>query len=837
MRPSNVALLYRLQLRPRIVQELFAVAGIAVGVALLCASQIAGTSLNGSIAQLTSGVAGNMRFQLLAREPEGFDARLFGAVQRLPGVVAALPVLEQRINVVGPHGEASAELIGADPRFAHLSGPLLRQFSADQLAHQRAFALPTPLAQSIGLSPLRAVKLQIGGRTVGGFLGAELSSNDIGSLAQSPVALAPLLYAQKLAGMPGRLTRIYVQAAPGRASEVQGALERLASGELSVVPASFDVTLFRQAARPVDQSALLFSAISALIGFLFALNAILFTLPHRRRLVADLRLEGYPRLMILQVLLLDALVRGLVAALLGLLLGDVISLVVFDNDPGYLALAFPVGSQRNVLWPTLALGIGAGLLAACIGVLAALRQLLVRLRLTEPAVEHCALAMPVAAVGGVLCVVCTTVIWHSAPREALLAVVSLIAGLMLLLPMLLCGVLLAFDWLQRPLAGAAPFLAVIELRSPAARARSLAIAATGAIAVFGSVSIQGAHANLQRGLDRSTNEVNAVTALWAAPAGTQNLLATTPFAPSDVAKLARLPGVSGVALYRAGFLGFANSMVWVMAPPAIAAQPIPPGQLVSGSLPSATAKLRQGGWAILSDELATQHDLHIGERFTLPAPHPRSLRIAALSTNLGWPSGAIILNPMDYARAWGSTDVSAYNIALAAGTSAATGQSEVRRALGPNSGLAVETVAQREQRQRIASREGLARLTQISTIVLISAVIAMTAAMGALIWQRRARLADMKVDGFNRGILWRALLFESVLLLGTGCTIGAIFGLYGQLILSHALASVTGFPVVVSLAVHVAVLSAVLVTGVAVAIVAAPGYLAARARPLVSVRG
>ena len=82
--------------------------------------------------------------------------------------------------------------------------------------------------------------------------------------------------------------------------------------------------------------------------------------------------------------------------------------------------------------------------------------------------------------------------------------------------------------------------------------------------------------------------------------------------------------------------------------------------------------------------------------------------------------------------------------------------------------------------------------------MLIAAVLAMAAAMGAMIWQRRPRLADMKVDGFDRGVLWRALLLESGLLLGAGCSIGAIFGIYGQLLLSRALAAVTGFPVAFS---------------------------------------
>ena len=47
MRPSTIFYLYRVRLRARLVQELLAVVGIAVGVALLFASQVANTSLAG----------------------------------------------------------------------------------------------------------------------------------------------------------------------------------------------------------------------------------------------------------------------------------------------------------------------------------------------------------------------------------------------------------------------------------------------------------------------------------------------------------------------------------------------------------------------------------------------------------------------------------------------------------------------------------------------------------------------------------------------------------------------------------------------------------------------
>ncbi len=44
-----------------------------------------------------------------------------------------------------------------------------------------------------------------------------------------------------------------------------------------------------------------------------------------------------------------------------------------------------------------------------------------------------------------------------------------------------------------------------------------------------------------------------------------------------------------------------------------------------------------------------------------------TFRVAALTTNLGWPPGAIILDSEDYVRAWGSADPSAYNVMLAPG--------------------------------------------------------------------------------------------------------------------------------------------------------------------------
>jgi putative ABC transport system permease protein len=834
MRLSSIAHLYRVRLKVRLVlvQELLAVLGLSVGVALLFASQVASASLNGSVQQLASELVGNMQYQLQSRDPQGFDESLLGQVRRLPGVNAAVPVLEEPVGAIGPTGRESVELIGADPRLAFRNSPLLKHFHYAQIAHLQALALPASVAETIGAQPLAPIELQVGASTVSALVGTSLDTTAIGGLASSPVAVAPLAYAQKLTGMRGRVTRIFVRALPGRQLEVRAGLQRLAADRLNVEPANFDVTLFGVAAAPADQGESLFSGISALVGFLFAFNAMLLTLPLRRGLVAGLRSNGATRMDIIEALLFDALVLAGAAALLGLALGDLLSIVVFRSNPGYLSFAFPVGSQRVVRWESLAIAAGAGLLAACIGVLIPLWESVSPMGRTATGARHVRRRWTIGAlIGGLACVAATTVILLAAPQSAVLGSVILVVALLLLLPLLLDACVAAFDRVQRRFGAASTRIAVIELRSPQTRARSLAIAATGAIAVFGSVAIQGAHANLQHGLDRLAHDAAGAADLWVVPPGTQDLLGTTPFRDSASAALAGLPGVRAVGEYRGGFLDYGDRHIWAVAPPRTATHPIPPSQLVEGNLTLATARLRAGGWAVLSRAVAAQHGLRIGQSFTLPSPHPMSFRVAALTTNLGWPPGAIILSPSDYVRAWESADPSAYNVMLAPGASLGSVSAEIRRALGSESALTVETARRREQSLRAASRQGLSRLTQIATLVLIATVLAMSIAMGTMIWQRRPRLARMKVQGYERGVLWRALLCESSLLLGAGCLIGAACGIFGQLLISHALATVTGFPIVYSAGAVVAIASFALVSVLAVGIVALLGYRAAGVAP------
>lgn len=839
MRLSNTLFLYRARLRSRLVQELLALAGITVGVALVFAALVANSSLTGSVRQLSDGVVGKTTLQLAARGADGLDERLLDDVRQIDGVRGAAPFLEARANVIGPRGRRSVQLFGGDPRFARVGGPLLTLFAskdpkeARALAQQEGVALPEQMMDALGIVSTQPFQLEIDSHTVYVPVPLPLSRETIGPLVDSPVAIAPLAYAQKIAHMRGRISRIFVAPDPGKQTQVMAALERLAGDRLNVRTTDAEVATFENAAYPTNQSTTLFSVFSALVGFLFAFSAMLLTAPQRRSLVADMRMAGHSAWSCVQVLLFDALVLGGLGAVLGLAIGDQVSRHLFGVVPGYLAFAFPLGNQRIVTWESVVIAGGAGVLAACVALLAPLRDIGFGHPLVRHSEQHALRGQGALTAAGLASLAGAAVIVVALPGAAVLGIVMLTLALLMLLPLLLRTATAALEPLLNNVRSVVPTLAVLELRSRSAQTRTLAVAATGAIAVFATVSIGGAHADLQRGLDESAREIDGNADIWATFRGTPNAFATTAFDadPQTIAAIGRLPGVRGVSAYRGSFLDLGNRRAWVIAPPSSAGQPVPPSQIREGDRDLVGERVRAGGWVSVSEAIADEYGVGVGDEIVLPSPVPKPLRVAAVTTNLGWPPGAVVLNADDYAQAWGTTSSSAIHVDVSPDASVARVGAAVRAALGPQMPLRVETGGERLDRHFTAARQGLSRLTEISGLVLISAILAMAIAMAGMIWQRRPTVARLKVHGYSERELWGALMIESAVLLGAACAAGAVFGLFGQILLSRALEEITGFPVFYAAAGLTALVILGLVTAVAMAMLAVPGWLAVQVRP------
>jgi putative ABC transport system permease protein len=208
--------------------------------------------------------------------------------------------------------------------------------------------------------------------------------------------------------------------------------------------------------------------------------------------------------------------------------------------------------------------------------------------------------------------------------------------------------------------------------------------------------------------------------------------------------------------------------------------------------------------------------------------------VAAVTTNLGWPAGAIALSSRDYVKGWQTNNPTAYEVTLKPGVSIEAGKKAIAASLGPDSGLRVQSFQERESQTDESARQGLSTLGQISTLLLVTGALAVAASLGAAIWQRRGRLAAMKTWGYDHVQLWRSLLMESMILLAVGCIDGAILGLYGHWLADRWLRLTTNFPAPFTVGLPLMFLTLGFVIAIAQAVIAVPGLTAARVAPSVS---
>lgn len=792
--------LYRLRVRDQPLQELLALLGIAAGVALLFAVQVASTSVTASLRQLAHGVTGRATLEIAARGPYGMDQSIVARAGRAEGVRSAAPVVQQRIVVVGPSGRAPLTLIGVDDRLKAVGGPLIRRFLArnDNL-DALGFYLTTPTAKQLGLRKGETLTVESGERRLRMVLAGTLGGHEIGDLEKTPVALAPLGLAQRVVQMQGRISRVLVEPAPGKTATTKASLNALVDRRADVRASDAEAGLLAEAMKPDEKSAAVFSVVAVLIGLLFAYNAMLLVMAQRRRQVAYLRLIGADRKTILATLAFAAAVLGTAASVVGLALGDLLSRVAFSTVPEYLASGFMIGEQRVVGLRSILLSLAGGMIAAVLASAKPARDVMsvepaTATRSQDSTTTHTAhsLGWRQLWIGVAICAISSPLVWLN-PGLTPASIVGVIAAMALTLGPYAGGVLSGLGRVTGKRGGIGLSLAVTELRAVPIRAAALALIAAGA--VMATTSIGGAKQDLERSVHVLVSDYFHGGDLWISPVDSTNVYATRPFDPRGIIKqTTRLEGVRSVTAAGWSFVDIGNRRVLTVAPPSGFTTPVVPSQVLTGDPALASARIRAGGWVTLSDAVAKDLHTGIGRAVVLPTPSgDHRYRVAAITANHGWPSGCIIMNRGDYGRAWQSDYATALSIDLVPGADSGEVKRAVADVLGPNSPLTVNTPGEMVAQRAGSFAQGLARLQQISTLVLGASILAIVAAMSAAVWQRRTRLASLRAIGMNRRQVYRSLLSESTVVVALGGISGLLFGLYGQFFASHWLVTITGF--------------------------------------------
>jgi len=790
------------RVRAHPVQEFLAGAGVAIGVAFAFAVVVANGSIASNERALVRGIAGSAKLQLSARSSDGFPETIAQQVRELPDVAVASPVLEQRARVRGPSGTRTVSLVGVDRSITDLGGAATRQLDPALLTLLKTdVMLPSRLAQEVGVPTSareRQVMLEVRGRARSVGVATVLNDATLGPVADAVLAIVPLPRAQALAGLPGRVTRILVTPKPGRTAAARAQLQRVAGGMLTVAPVDREVALMSQAAAPSYQATGFFAAIVAFCGTLL----VILTTPERRRSIAVLRTAaGYSPRDIVELLLFEALVLGAIASAAGIALGVLLAKTAFSGAPSFLTFAFAVSDTVAIPFrAALATG-AAGVLITCLATAPPLLDLRrgraldaveqeqgeAGQRLPKRARHKMAAAALALLMGAGLLVAVD-------PATTVAAIGAVAAATALLIPALCVGV-----------AGHAQRVAArtnwheLDLAAEGIRARTVrasTLAAMAAVAVCGGVAIEGAHRDVLRGLDRNFREYLGSADLWVTAGGTENSLTTESFVAAATARrLAAVPGVARIDPYYGSMLDVGGRRVWVIARDGHDTNLIPPSQILEGNLRTATTRLRSGPWIAVSNALARKQRAGVGDVLALPTPSGvEQYRVAAITTNLGWGPGAVIMAADRYLRDWREPQPSGLQLWLAPGTHLLKTRRSVQRALGSDSALRAQTAAERDAQFRALARDGLARISQITLLLVVAAALSLAAGTVAAIWQRRVSLAALRISGHLPGELWRVLLLEAVLVLGPGALAGLLAGLASHRLLARWLTDSTGYP-------------------------------------------
>ncbi|MCL2769963.1 MAG: FtsX-like permease family protein [Solirubrobacterales bacterium] len=744
-------------------------------------------------------------------------------------------MLRENGELIGAHAHRSIQVVGVSASIVALHGAATRNLGAGAALLNGGIGLPVPLARAVGARGGGRVGLIVGGRARVTPVAAVLDSGTIGPVAEAPVAIAQLGVAQALTERPARVTEVLIEPVAGAERRVAAELRALVAGRVSVEGAGSELQVLQATAKPLGQATALFAAIGAMVGLLFAANAMLLTLPERRRMVAELYTHGFEVRQIQAILVSQALILGVLASALGLALGDLLAHTVFRQSTVYLAAAFPIEAHQHIDLGIALLAFAGGVLATVLASGAPLLVLRSRSPLISaaPGAQHAVQRIPPRATRALAAVAlallgAATALAFADPALTIVSGILLALAVPCAIPALFAGALVVLRRVGSRLRGSMLSLAAIELNATATR--SIALIAVAGVAVYGAVAIQGARSDLTRGLDQAVVEYLDTAQIWVA--ANDKFLTIDNFPDHGAAAaIARAPGVAAVRPYQGGLLYVGSRALWIRARSPRDSAMIQASQLRHGELRVASRLIRGGGWAAISGAFASERHLHVGDHFILPTPGGSArFGVAAITTNAGWSPGAITLNLADYRRWWGTTRPSALEVDLRPGVTAAAGRRAVTRALAGRP-LLVQTRASRVASFQASAREGLRSLGQIATLLLITAALAVATVLSASIWQRRARLASLTAQGFDHMQLWRAVVLESAVAVAIGCVDGVVLGLYGHALASRWLELSTGFPAPFSLGLADIALALAIVAGCTVLLAGALGFRSARVSP------
>ncbi len=694
-----------------------AVLGIALGVAVVVAIDLANASAGRAFELSTEALAGRATHQVVGG-PGGLPDGLFTRLVVGAGVHPAAPVVEGFASAGAGAERRTLRVLGVDP---FSEGPFRPELAAEAPAgpapggaarpalgplvtRPGAALLAAGTAHALGLAPGDRFAVEVAGHRRPLLVAGLLEPAG----ARSRQALSDLLVmdvssAQELLGEVGRLDRIELML-PGaegspRAARALARLRAVLPPGARIEAAGARLRTFREMTRAFRLNLAALSLLALVCGVFLIYNTMTFSVVQRRPLIGTLRALGVTRRELFASLLVEALLVGAVGTAIGVVagaaLGEVLLRLVtrtindlyFVLSVRHLALA-PASLAKGVV-----LGLGATVAAALAPAIEAAsappRAVMIR-SLAEARARR---AVPRAALAGLLLLAGGGVfLWLPSDRlaPAFAGLAGVVVGCALLTPAATVGLMAALGRPAGALFGVLGRMAARGVVAALSRTGVAVVALVIAVSVTVGVGVMigSFRATVVGWLDQTLR-----ADLYVSPPGPGPTLPGAGLDPAVVRAIRTAPGVDRVDVLR-------RSTARLEEPRPKAAQPTLPVELMAfdlgprgrrsfrllaGDPERAWAAVERGAAVLVSEPLATRRHLAPGDRIRLGTEAgPRAFEIAGVYADFGRGSGAVLLDLSTYRRLWRDRGISALSIYAAPGVDREVLAERLRRLAAPH---------------------------------------------------------------------------------------------------------------------------------------------------------
>ncbi|NOQ52556.1 MAG: FtsX-like permease family protein [Desulfuromonadaceae bacterium] len=757
------------------LQLVFAVSGIALGVAVVVAIDLANDSALRAFRLSAQTVAGRATHEVVGG-PGGLAEEVYRTLRVEAGFRASAPVVEGYVGVPAVPG-LTMRLVGIDP-FAEASfrdyTPQPRQQSdfTRFLTEPGTALLEAGTAARLLVDVGSTFSLSIQGVERSLTLIAVLEAGDeVTRLALSTLVITDIATAQELFGRQGVLSRIDLILPPEEAElKALAALRAKLPAEAQIIPSASRSRGMEKMTRAFQLNLSALSLLALLVGMFLIYNTMTFSILQRRSILGALRTLGVTRRQIFALILGEAVVVGLLGTALGLALGAVLGegllrLVTRTINDLYFVLTV----QKLFFTPLsfckwLGFGLGATLAAAVVPAWEATRTSAPALLRRSEIENKARRLLPLAAlVGGVVILTGSGAIWVSGKSivGGFFGLFALVGGAALLVPGIAVFVLRFFQPVMGAIFGVLGKMAtrgiIASLSRTGVAIAALVVAVSATVGI--GIMIDSFRSTVAHWLESHLLADVYVTSVDVSRTGPGR----NPLEPALVERLCGLPQVKETATTRRLFLeserGVSELFVVDLPPEAFARY-----QFKTGDEERAWRAFEEGA-VIISEPYAYHHDLQVGDTVELRTDRGnKTFPIAGIYYDYASDRGRVTISRKVYGRFWNDRSVDALALYRKKGGDVEILVDEVRR---KSAGMQqVEVYSNRSLRQ--ASLATFDRTFAITGVLrLLAIVVAFVGILNALMamqLERSRELAVLRATGLTPRQLWGLVGLETGLI-------------------------------------------------------------------------